>query len=86
MTISLHPDIERYVEAKVKSGEFASADDAVHALLMQARHREELGDDDIAALREELDVGIAEADRGEFVDFSAEDVIAQRRAARKRVS
>jgi predicted transcriptional regulator len=32
-------------------------------------------------LRAEIDVGLAEADRGEFVEFTADDVIAERRAA-----
>jgi hypothetical protein len=37
---------------------------------------------EIEQIRREVDVGIGEADRGQFVEFTAEDVIRERRAAR----
>jgi len=58
----------------------------VNNLLQQSRQREELTADDIEELRREIDVGINEADHGQFADFDAEDVIAQRHAARKKTS
>jgi predicted transcriptional regulator len=42
---------------------------------------EEFTPEDIAELREEIDAGLADADNGNFADFSAENVIAERRAA-----
>ena len=52
MTISLQQDIAKYIEAKMKSGEYASADEVVHALLVEARDREVLDAGEIAALGE----------------------------------
>lgn len=81
MNVTLHPDVQKFVEEKVKIGEYKSPEEAVNGLLSQVRHQEELTADDIADLRAELDPALAEADHGEFADFTAEDVIAGRRAA-----
>ncbi len=37
MNVSLKPDVEKYVEDKVKTGQFASPEEAVNILLAQAR-------------------------------------------------
>ena len=81
MTVTLRPNIEKFVGAKVDSGLFSSAEEAVNELLSQLQVQDELSLDEIAELRSAVDVGIAEADRGEFVEFTAKDVIAERRAA-----
>ncbi|MGA2439352.1 MAG: type II toxin-antitoxin system ParD family antitoxin [Tepidisphaeraceae bacterium] len=86
MNVSLKPDVQKYVEEKVKTGQYASPEEAVNNLLQQSRQREELTVDDIEELRREIDVGINEADNGQFADFDAEDVIAQRHAGRKKTS
>lgn len=83
MNIPLNSDVEKYVMEKVNTGQFATAEQAVNALLSQARLREEWTPEEIAELRAAVDSGIAQADRGEFVDFTAESVIAERHAARK---
>ena len=67
---------------KVRAGQFASADEAVNALLAMTMEQERLTPDDVAELRAALDPAIAEADRGEFVEFTAADVIREARAAR----
>ena len=81
MNVSLKPEVQRFVEEKVRTGQYASPDEAVNALLTQARDQEGQTADDIESLRAEVDLGIAEADRGEFANFTAEDVIAERHAA-----
>jgi antitoxin ParD1/3/4 len=89
MDVSLNAEIRRFVEAKVKAGQFASFDEAINGLLTTVRQQETLSAADIDALRRELDMGLSEADRAEFVEFSADDVIAERRAAmrtRRKVS
>ena len=88
MNIALSEKVERYLQEKVKTGQFTSVNEAVNTLLLQAKDREQWSDEDIAALRAELDKGLAEADRGEFASFSAEDIIQERRAAgsQKKVS
>ena len=84
MTVRLTPEIEAFVAEKVRAGLYRSADEAVNALLATTREQERLTSEDIAELRAELDTALTEADRGEFVEFTAEDVIAERRAARDR--
>ena len=81
MTVSLHPDIQRFIDEKVRCGQFTSIEEAVNSLLEQVREQESLSPDDIADLRAEVDIGCAQADRGEFVEFSAESVIAEQRKA-----
>ena len=86
MNVSLKPDVQKYVEEKVKTGQYASPEEAVNNLLQQPRQREELTAEDIEELRREIDVGINEANHGQFADFDAEGVIAQRHAGRKKTS
>ena len=82
MNVLLRPDVQKFVEEKISSGQYATPDEAVNELLWHVREQEALTPDDIKELRDELDMGIAEADRGEFTQFTAEDVIAERHAAR----
>ena len=84
MTISLHPKVQQFINDKVRSGQYASVEEAVNGLLEQVRTQENLSPADIEELRAEIDIGLAEADRGEFAEFTAEDVIAEQRKARKR--
>jgi len=83
MNIPLNPDVEQFVIEKVKNGQYASAEQAVNTLLRQARQQEEWTPDEIAELRAAVDEGLSQANRGEFVQFNAEDVIAERHASRK---
>jgi antitoxin ParD1/3/4 len=78
--ITLHPRLQRFIDEKVRCGRYASVEEAVNDLLEQVRAQEKL---DIKELQAEMDIGLAEADRGEFVEFTAEDVIAAQRKARK---
>ena len=82
MPISLTPALAKFVDDLVKSGRYASPDDAVNAAVARLQTETELTPDDITDLREHLDPALAEADAGQFSDFTAEDVIAERRAAR----
>lgn len=81
MNVSLKPEVQEFVEEKVRRGQYALPEEAVNALLSHARAQEELTADDLTELRAEIDIGLAEVDRGEFAEFTAEDVIAERRAA-----
>ena len=81
MNVTLRPDLKKFVERKVKEGRYASAEEAVNSLLSLAKEQEQLTPRDIEELRAEIDRGIADARAGRFVDFTAEDVIAERRAA-----
>ena len=80
MTISLRPELENYVAEKVRTGQYRSAEEAVNALLAMTMDQERLTPEDVAELRAALDPAIAEADRGEFVEFTAEQIIHEGRA------
>lgn len=78
MNVTLYPDVEKFVADKVQTGQFSSVEQAVNELLSGLREQDGLTAEDVAQLRAAVDVGISEADRGEFVDFTAEEVIAER--------
>lgn len=78
MTVTLSPQTARLISEQVAAGRFVSADAAVDAAVAQLAAS---GDPALDGFRADVDVGLADADRGEFVEFTAEDVIAERRAA-----
>ncbi|HEV8377845.1 MAG TPA: hypothetical protein VGQ99_18365 [Tepidisphaeraceae bacterium] len=66
MTIRLKPELAKFIDEQVKSGQFTSADEAVNAAVARQRIEEELlageiDEDDLAAIEE----GLAQLDRGE---------------------
>ena len=81
MVVSLSAAAKTFVDEKVRAGQFASAEEAVNGLLSVVQEQERLTPADIEELRAEVDIGIADADDGRFVQFTAEDVIRQGRAA-----
>ena len=85
MRISLRPDLEKFVEEKVRKGEYADVDAVVNnavEMLKEQDEQGELNEEDLSEedakklieLRRELDIGLAQAERGEFVEFTAEDI------------
>jgi putative addiction module CopG family antidote len=83
MNISLKPNLEKFIADQVKADRFQSADEAMNAAVAHFQMEEALSDEDLNDLRAEIDAGIAEADRSEFADFTAADIVAERLAARK---
>jgi antitoxin ParD1/3/4 len=85
--IELEPKLRRYLEAQVKAGRYADLSEALNASVALARDQEALTPRDVEELRREIQIGIDAADRGDFVEFSAKDVMAKGRrilAARRR--
>ena len=73
-SLSLGPHWEAYIKAQVESGRYASASEVMREALRLQEAREAK----LESLRVYLDEGIAQADRGEFVeDFSMDDVMAR---------
>jgi antitoxin ParD1/3/4 len=77
MNVVLKPEFEKFVEDQIKSGRYASAGDLIQSAISRLQTSDELSDVD--DLRQEAAIGLREADRGEFVEFSAETVIAEGR-------
>jgi putative addiction module CopG family antidote len=79
MTITLTPEQEAIVREKMASGRFTSPDAVIAEALRRLEHREDpLPLDD---LRREVDVAIAEEERGETADLNIEEILAKGRTA-----
>jgi antitoxin ParD1/3/4 len=77
MNVSLSPEMQRFIDENVRSGRYASSDDVVRSALSLLQTQDDLTSEDIEELREALAPAIAQADRGEFVEFSAATIIAE---------
>ncbi len=64
MNISLTPELQKLVQAKVESGLYASESEVVEDALRLLEQREI----QLSELRARMDQALAEADRGEVVD------------------
>jgi len=80
MTITLSPETQRLLEDQLKTGNFASADEVVHAALQAL---DELGELDQATL-DAIDKSEEEIEKGEYVDWEdvREDIRAEFRGGR----
>lgn len=74
MNVSLAPDIQKYLDEQVKSGRYASVDEAVNGLISLARAEDELSAQDLDELRADIELGIGEADAGEVGEWDPEDL------------
>ncbi len=63
MEISLPPELEIMVQARVESGRYRSASDVVREALQLMEERDQLDD-----LRRFVAVGIEQADRGDLIE------------------
>ena len=79
VAITLREEDESFLDGVVKSRRFLTQSEAVAEALSELKVREYLREQRIADLRAKVQVGVAQADRGEFVEFSAQDIIAEGR-------
>lgn len=82
MNLRLDSSSQRFVREMVESGRFANESDVIEEALQMMRRQQQEDAAYQAYLRREIQIGIDEADRGEFVEFTAEDII---REGRKRL-
>ncbi len=68
MNVNLGPVFDDFVADLLKSGFYQSQSEILREGLRLLKEREDLKQMRLAALRQEIDVGVAEADRGELVD------------------
>jgi antitoxin ParD1/3/4 len=71
MKVSLDPELERFVEEKVRAGQYQSADEVVNSAVDMLRQQETLSAEDIAELRREIAIGLEQLDRGESASWDA---------------
>jgi putative addiction module CopG family antidote len=78
MTIHLSGDREEFVRSLIQAGQFASEDEVIDAALQLL---EECGDQaKLAVLRQEIAIGIEQADRGELAPFDPHATLARVRS------
>jgi antitoxin ParD1/3/4 len=75
MNVSLTPELENFVQAKVKSGRYLSASEVIREALRLLEERDRLYRARLAELQKEITIGIEEADRGEL--FAGEAVMGE---------
>ena len=71
MKISLTPELEKFVNEKVKSGIYTSASEVICEGLRLLQEQGEIHRVKLTALKRELAVGIEQLDRGEFYEYSS---------------
>ena len=74
MHVTLTPEMQRFVTDKVKSGQFATAEDVVNGALVAMKAQEAQTPEDLDELRRLVAVGIAELDRGEGAPWDVEEI------------
>jgi antitoxin ParD1/3/4 len=68
MTISLTPEQQAWINARIERGEFASIEEAVQQLIEERIGERELEEiDDMAWAKPLVDEALAEVERGEFI-------------------
>jgi len=85
MNVNLGTVFDQFVADLLKTGHYQTQSEILREGLRLLKEKEDLKQLRLAELRREIAVGIAEADRGEFVDgVKAFASIRQRSAERKR--
>jgi antitoxin ParD1/3/4 len=82
MNVSLSPELEAFVAAKVKSKRYTSASEVVREALRLLEEHERIRAAQLAEFQTELDRRLAALDRGETVDPAVVRSALRRRAAR----
>ena len=77
MNLILNPDTQAYVDEKVRKGEFSSAQDVINSALLRLKGDDELDGAELDALRGQIAVGVAEADRGDRETWDVAEIAAK---------
>lgn len=86
MNVSLTPEHEKFIKDAVASGNYATQSEVVREGLRLLQQRQREDDEALAALKAQLQRGVEQAERGEFVDpqevfRTARDIIERHRKA-----
>ncbi len=68
MTLSFTPEIEQFIHSQISSGRYATIEEIILAALKLLQNQEALYQGRFEELRQEVLVGVEEADRGELID------------------
>lgn len=84
MNVSLTPELEKFVSAKVQSGRYNSASEVVREALRLLEEHDLARAAQIAGFNQELGRRLASNERGEIVDPAAARARLQRRSEQRR--
>jgi antitoxin ParD1/3/4 len=68
LNVSLTPELEKFVQERVKSGRYQTASEVVREALRLLELREEEREEALRGVRQKLQRGLEQAKRGELVD------------------
>lgn len=74
MNVSLTPELDRYVLAKVETGRYSSASEVLREALRLLQERDEIRDLQIAEARNRIENGLNALDSGDFVEGTADEL------------
>ena len=80
IAISLPRDLEEFVEESIRSGQFGSEAEVVIGALASFKTKEEFRQFQVAKLREKLQSGVDQLERGEVVQWEVGDFKRRARA------
>jgi antitoxin ParD1/3/4 len=76
ITISLPPELEKLINEKVQSGEYASANEVISESLRLLEEQEELHRIKHQALKREISLGITQIEQGEGLTYNSSTELA----------
>jgi len=74
MNVSLTSDMADYVSEELASGEYGSASEVVRDALRSLRREREVEREKLAILRSAVEVGMVQAERGEFGERTVSEI------------
>lgn len=80
IAISLPRDLEEFVEESVRSGQFGSEAEVLIGALASFKTKEEFRQFQLGKLRDKLQSGVEQINRGEVVEWDVEDFKRRARA------
>lgn len=86
MNVSLTPELESYVNGKVRSGMYQTASEVVREGLRLLKEREELHQQKLDDLRREIQVGLDQADGGRTQPLTDELALDVKKRGRERLA
>ena len=77
MNITLSPEMQQFLDEKLKTGKFTSASEVIDSALSILRDSETLSEEGLDELRRDIRVGINQLDNGEGRPWNADEVKTQ---------
>ena len=68
MEITLQPELEQFIKAKVASGQYQSVEEAINAELKLLMEREQIYKGRFEELKQEISIDVEASERGEVID------------------